>query len=60
MYNKNRDDIPSGCNERINIEFYRWVWNYPKRSRFNTLKLLNDFSGKIYHLKSSREIRSLL
>ena len=55
IYNKNRDDIPANCNERMSVEFYRWIWNYPKRSRNNTLELLKNYSEIVYHLKSKQD-----
>ncbi len=56
IYNKKRDDIPKKCNERMNVEFYRWIWNYPKRSRNETLALLNASDKIIFHLKSRRDV----
>ena len=60
IYNKKRDDIPANCNERMNVEFYRWIWNYPKRSRNNTLELLKRFNGIVYHLKSKQDTDSFI
>lgn len=60
FYNKKRDDIPDNCNERINLEFYRWIWNYPKRSRMQTLELLNSNNKSIFYLKSNRDINTFI
>ena len=51
-----RDDIPSDCKERINITFYKWIWNYPKRSRDKALALIEHHEGPVFHLRSNTEI----
>jgi adenylate kinase family enzyme len=28
-----RPDLPEGCSEQVTMEFLRWVWNYPRKSR---------------------------
>lgn len=55
-----RHVVAPGCPERISGRFYRWVWNYPKRSKAKTLMLLDAFSGPVIHLKSNREIDGFL
>ena len=60
FYNKRRKDIPSNCHERINLKFYLWIWNYRKKARTNTLDLLSNYSGVIYHLKSKRDITTFV
>ena len=52
----NRDDLPPDCNERIDFAFYRWIWNYPKRSRNQALLLLHQHEGPVYHLRSTTDI----
>jgi adenylate kinase family enzyme len=32
-YGRVRPDLGEGCPEKIDWEFFRWVWNYPGRSR---------------------------
>ena len=32
-YGRVRPDLGEGCPEKIDWEFFRWVWNYPARSR---------------------------
>jgi adenylate kinase family enzyme len=38
----NRPDLPPGCPERIDLDFLRWIWNYPQRSRPKTVALLRE------------------
>ena len=29
--NRTRPDMAVGCNEKFDWEFFKWIWNYPKR-----------------------------
>lgn len=60
FHNKNRTDIPTHCNERLSLEFYRWIWSYPKRSRNETLALLTDSKKTTFHFKSNGEVKNFL
>ena len=56
-----RPDMAEGCNEKIDLEFIMWVWNYPSRSRKVMLTQLDEFSGKkIIFLRSDREMETFL
>lgn len=59
IYNKTRDDIPADCKERVSLDFYKWIWDYPKRSRKQALKTLEEFTGPAYHLKSKADVEKL-
>lgn len=41
-----RADLTEGCEERVNLEFLRWIWNYGKRDRPSTLAEINESEGK--------------
>ncbi|MCH9757123.1 MAG: AAA family ATPase [Gammaproteobacteria bacterium] len=60
FHNKKRVDIAEGCKERLSFEFYRWIWNYPKRSRGKTFALLDGYSGPKFCLKNNREVKNLI
>lgn len=60
QYNRQRKDIPKHCQERINFKFYRWIWNYPKRSRKTNIALLHDFPGLTLHLRSPQAVANFL
>jgi adenylate kinase family enzyme len=32
-YNRTRPDMGPGCNEKIDLEFLGWLWNFPSKSR---------------------------
>ena len=59
--NRNREDMASGCPERINLAFLKWVWNYPNRSRNGVLEILKKQRGKsVIILKNDKEVFKLL
>lgn len=56
-HGNNRPDMAAGCNERIDLEFLLWVWNYPRRGRKRLMAETQKFSDKeIVILSSSAEI----
>lgn len=59
---KSRPDMAEGCPERLTLEFLRWIWNYPHRTRPKVLKLLSDNAEqkRIIHLRSQAEIEKFL
>jgi len=56
-YGRTRGDVAPGCPERFDWAFLMWIWNYPKRSRPNTLALLRDFPGAIVILDHPGAVR---
>lgn len=46
------------CLEKFNLEFIRWVWDYPQRTRPKVMKMLKENSqGKrIVLLRSQTEV----
>lgn len=57
-----RPDVAAGCPERLTLEFARWVWDYPRRSRPKVLaRLAAAGAGKrIIRLRSRREVERFL
>ena len=57
-----RPDMAEGCPERLTLEFFRWVWDYPRRSRPKVLaRLAAAGQGKrIIRLRSRREVERFL
>ncbi len=43
---RNRPDMAEGCNEKFDLEFLLWVWNYKNRSRKNLMEELRSFQEK--------------
>jgi adenylate kinase family enzyme len=60
--NRRRPDMGEGCKERINLEFFKWIWEYPKTKRPKILERLKQLSKdkEIIILKSPREIQQFL
>ena len=60
--NRSRPDMAEGCNEKLDLEFIEWVWNYSNRSRPRVLKLLEEkkASKKIVWLRSNGEVEQFL
>lgn len=63
--NTRRPDMAEGCRERLDlgyIEFLRWVWGYPHRTRPEVLRLLaeHEASKRVFRLRTSREVEEFL
>lgn len=43
--NKTRPDMGEGCEERMSLQFLKWVWDYPKTKKPIILKKLNTYSN---------------
>lgn len=54
----NRPDMSEGCHEKVDFEFLRWIWNYPKTKKpVVEVKLRRLEKEKmVIHLRSQREI----
>jgi adenylate kinase family enzyme len=61
-YGDSRPDLPAGCPEKVDSDFLRWIWDYPKRSRPHTVALLQslDQEKQIIRLQSPGAVRELL
>ncbi|HKS26659.1 MAG TPA: DNA topology modulation protein [Pyrinomonadaceae bacterium] len=63
MYRKtSRPDVAEGCQEKLNLEFLLWIWNYPRRSRPKIVRMLEARQGekRIVWLRSPAEVESFL
>ena len=57
--NKRRADLAQGCFEKIDFQYYKWIWGYRKRSKPYTMQYINTYGkGKeTFILKSGKEIK---
>lgn len=57
-----RPDMGAGCNERLDWDFLRWIWNYPKKARPKVLQQLQTVAGqkRVLIVRSQREVDALL
>lgn len=60
--NTHRPDMAPGCDEKVDWEFFMWVWNYPKRSKPEKELVLNRYANEktVIRLKSNRDIEGFL
>jgi len=60
--NKTRPDMGAGCEERLDLQFFKWIWEYPNKKKPAILKRLDQLSkGKeVIILKSLNEVRQFL
>jgi adenylate kinase family enzyme len=57
-----RPDVIRGCHERINLEFIKWIWNYPRKTRPTIMKILDEgCDGKrLFICSTPRETKRLV
>ncbi|WP_212935769.1 DNA topology modulation protein [Bacillus hominis] len=60
--NKTRPDMGTGCEERFDLQFFKWIWEYPKSKRPAILTKLDQLSKnkKVIILKSPNEVQRFL
>jgi len=51
-----------GCPQKVDAEFLRWIWDFPRRSRPRLLAVLGTYSAqtRIVQLGSAADVRSFL
>lgn len=59
---RHRPDMAPGCQERFDLEFIRWIWKYPAKSRPAKLALLSATGPdqRVVILGSGRDVRHFL
>lgn len=60
--NTNRPDMTEGCNEKVDLEFLGWIWNYRKIKKPKVEKILQKFEQekKIIRFKSPQEVEKFI
>ena len=61
-FGKSREDMAQGCPEKIDFEFFKWVWTFPIHSRpqiLEKLKLPSNKDKKIIILKNRKEVSEI-
>ena len=62
-HGRSRPDMASGCPEKIDLEFVRWIWDYPRTKRPAILEKLASVrasGGDAVHLRSAAEVARFL
>ncbi|MBE1555125.1 adenylate kinase [Sporosarcina limicola] len=55
-----RPDMAEGCPEKIDREFARWIWRYPKDARPGVLDVLRETKADVVVLKTPGEVENWL
>ena len=60
--NTNRPDMTEGCNEKVDLEFLGWVWNYRKAKKPKVEQMLKRVENekRVIRLKSPKEVEDFL
>lgn len=60
--NTNRPDMTEGCNEKVDLEFLGWIWNYRRTKKPKVEKILQRFEQEknIVRLTSPKEVENFL
>lgn len=58
----NRPDMVEGNDEKIDLKFYQWIWNYPRDKRPEILQNLEQLADEknIVILKTPKEVRKFV
>lgn len=61
-YGQSRNDLPDGCEEYFNPEFYKWIWDTSRKNREANLRWMAKAGPavSVHHLKSPRAVRTFL
>jgi adenylate kinase family enzyme len=62
-HGRSRPDIAPGCPEKIDPQFLRWIWDFPRTKRPGILKKLEAarrVGTRVIHLRSSRDVNRFL
>jgi adenylate kinase family enzyme len=62
QFNKVRADLAPGCPEKIDFEFYRYIWNFNAKNDAATIEALASYApeARLIRLRSDREIAAFL
>jgi hypothetical protein len=57
-----RPDLNPGCPEKIDRDFLRWIWAFPRETRPELLRKLQGVppTTRVIHLRSRREVAEFL
>ena len=59
---RTRPDMGEGCPEQLNLEFLRWIWNYPRQERPQLFRQLDQHGGhtRVVFLRNPQEVERWL
>jgi len=57
----NRPELASGCNEKIDKDFLKWIWYYPRDIKPKIVDMVRNAKDKtIIELKGSKQVKAFL
>ena len=60
-YGRVRPDMGTGCPERFDLEFLKWVWNFNQNKRESYYQLLGNTShARVIILRNRRDVKHFL
>ena len=59
-YGRTRPDMGSGCPERFDLSFLKWVWNFNRDKRGKCLSRIAASGKTLYHIRSRKELPALI
>nr|WP_318540234.1 DNA topology modulation protein [Terribacillus saccharophilus] len=61
-HNRSRPDMQPGCKEKIDLQFLKWIWDFPRKKRPQLQQKLADLGvdKQIITLKSPQEVKRFL
>ena len=60
-YGKTRHDMTEGCDEKIDLQFLKWIWNYPLNSRPNVMAKISKYKNiELIIVKNRKEIKHII
>lgn len=60
-WGRTRPDMAADCPERLDLNFLRWIWNYPRNNRPAILEKLSRLEGtRVLRLQSAGAVRRFL
>ena len=59
--NKKRTDFPSFLEEKLDWEFLKWIWNFPKNGKDTILRLHKEYPNKPFVvIRNKKELKKIL
>lgn len=57
---RTRPDMADGCHEKMDLEFARFIWRFPKDSRPGILNILEKSEAEVVILRSHKDVENWL
>jgi len=57
---QSRPELAPGCNEKIDWEFLKWIWNYPRDVKPRFMEVLDQSETRVIILREDSEVAGFL